>query len=188
MKYFKFKKENEFKKAFTLVETLVAISILSLSILGTFTAVQGGLQKSMYTKEQTTAFYLAQEAMEYIRNIRDQNAIKSINSISSGGGYTDWLTGLSANSSDPCYFGNVCAIDSPSNSVFFCGTTAGSCPVLKQDTQTSLFGYNFSWTDTHFKREITLQNVKAGKEFMATVNVSWDGKSFIVSQLFTNNR
>ena len=46
-------------KGFTLVETLVAISVLSLSIAGAFTAVQGGIQSSTVAKDQITAFYLA---------------------------------------------------------------------------------------------------------------------------------
>ena len=55
------------KQGFTLVESLVAISILSLSILATFTAVQGGLKSSNYVKDEIVAYYLTQEAIEYIK-------------------------------------------------------------------------------------------------------------------------
>src|SRR3989338_6292235 len=99
---------------FTLVETLVAISILSISITATFTAVQNGIQNSTIAKDQTTAFYLAQEAMEFIKNKRDENALNSIS-----GGPNQWLTGMSNAGGDPCYFGGggtsqkTCRIDSP---------------------------------------------------------------------------
>ncbi len=57
-------------KGFTLVETLVAISILSLSILAGFTAVQNSLKSSVTAKNQMIAFYLTQDAMEFIKNKR----------------------------------------------------------------------------------------------------------------------
>ncbi|HEY0220976.1 MAG TPA: prepilin-type N-terminal cleavage/methylation domain-containing protein, partial [Candidatus Paceibacterota bacterium] len=88
------------KKGFTLVESLVAISILSLSILSTFTVVSSSLKSSSLAKEQVIAFYLAQEAMEYIKNVRDNNALASLN-----GGANTWLTGLSSAQADPCWYG-----------------------------------------------------------------------------------
>src|SRR3989338_5395469 len=87
-------------KAFTLVETLVAIGILSLSITATFTAVQNGIQNSTIAKDQTAAFYLAQEAMEFIKNKRNENTLNSIS-----GGANNWLTGMSNLTGDPCWFG-----------------------------------------------------------------------------------
>src|SRR3989344_8733451 len=107
---------------FTLVETLVAISILTLSIAGAFTAVQSGIQSSTFAKDQTTAFYLAQEGMEFIKNKRDENALNSINEQPNP--VTNWLTGLSDDpDNDPCYFGSVCRVDvtvSSPNDVVYC--------------------------------------------------------------------
>jgi prepilin-type N-terminal cleavage/methylation domain-containing protein len=175
------------KSGFTLVETLVAISVLSLSILGAFTAVQSGLQKSIYVKDQISAFYLVQEAMEYIHNIRDKNALVA---MSSGGSPDDWLVGLANSASDPCYYGDgrVCKIDSPAGSISTCGAT-GSCPFLKQDAN-YLFGYT-SGTDTRFKREIQFERINLvdiKKEIMVTITVSWGSNTFQVKQLFMNNR
>src|SRR4051812_46204680 len=119
------------KKGFTLVETLVAVSILSLSIGAAFAAVQSGLQASSGAKDQVTAFYLAQEGMEYIKNVRDNNALNAIN-----GGSNTWLTGMAASSGDFCYFGKVCSIDSPLGTIANCGSASittsppNLCPVL----------------------------------------------------------
>src|SRR5882724_6625079 len=80
-KYMKKNSTYRFQKmdiGFTLVETMVAISILSLSILATFTAVQLGISKSLYAKDQITAFYLGQEAFEALQNVRDQNGLANI--------------------------------------------------------------------------------------------------------------
>jgi hypothetical protein len=168
----------------------VAIAVLSLSILGTFTAVQSGLQKSVYVKNQTVAFYLVQEAMEYIHNIRDENAIWSINEIMAGRTARDWLYGLSATGGEACYFGKVCSIDSALHAVADC---SGSCAVLNQNSGTSLFGYTSGggWSATHFKREIVFGHVAGSsdaREVWVTVTVTWDGNTFQVKQLFMNNR
>jgi prepilin-type N-terminal cleavage/methylation domain-containing protein len=177
-------------KGFTLVESLVAVSILSLSILSTFTAVQGGLQSSNYAKDQMVAYYLAQEAMEYIKNVRDQNALASL-----GGTPVNWLTGLSAQVSDPCYFGEVCTIDSYTNTISGaspCTTAFGSCPNLNQNSVTGLYGYTSgtNWSTTNFKREIKLTQNSVNTEITVTINISWTTKgvphTFQVSQLIFN--
>jgi prepilin-type N-terminal cleavage/methylation domain-containing protein len=68
-------KNKHNKKGFTLIETLVAISILMISITGPMVFAAQGLQASMYARDQITAFYLAQDAVETVRNIRDNYAL-----------------------------------------------------------------------------------------------------------------
>ncbi|HEY4509194.1 MAG TPA: type II secretion system protein [Candidatus Paceibacterota bacterium] len=173
---------------FTLVESLVAISILSLSIAATFTAVQNSIQNSTYAKDEITAFYLTQEAMEFIKNIRDENALHSISGQS-----TNWLASLSNVSSDPCYFGKTCVIDSPLKTVTACSGGFGSCPNLKEDSGTGLFGYTSggTWLTTNFKREIQFQQV-ASDEISVIIKISWTSrgipKSFQVTETLFNRQ
>lgn len=177
---------------FTLVETLVAVSILSLSILATFTAVQNGLHSSSVSRDEVTAFYLTQEAIEYIKNIRDENALNAIS-----GGSATWLTGLSEVSGDPCYFGKVCMIDAPLKNVMNCGSAAVTssppnlCPVLRQDVLTGLLGYTPSWAATKFKREIQFVSVNSD-EVRVVVSISWTDKnqtkSFQVNESLFNRQ
>ena len=164
----------KFTTGFTLVESLVAVSILMLSILATFTAAQNSIHSSILAKDQTTAFYLIQEAMEYIRNIRDENALQSISSVSSGGPIINWLTGLSNQASDPCYFGKTCRVDSPAKVATACSGDFGSCSVLNQDSTSGLFGYT-SGSATNFKREIQFQSLGAS-QIKVTILVSWTAK------------
>lgn len=173
---------------FTLVETLVAISILSLSILATFTAVQNGLQTSITAKDQIVAYYLAQEAMEYVKNIRDENALNSLD-----GSSVNWLTGLvvtSGGGSGPCDFGKTCTIDSALKVVTACSAGFGTCPNLRQDTSTGLYGYTSSWPASNYKREIQFTNVVSNYEVKVTINITWNtrgtSKTFQVSQLLFN--
>jgi len=151
-------------KGFTIVESLVAIAILVLVILGATSAIQTGISSYIFSKDQIIAFYLAQEGFEQIRNIRDENGLKN----------QDWLTGI-ANSLDPCEFGKVCAADPvPLGEplLFVCGDEPGSCPPLKQDPTSGLYGYGAGWTDTIFTREILLGSISA-KEISVQVTVSW---------------
>ncbi|MEK7184741.1 MAG: prepilin-type N-terminal cleavage/methylation domain-containing protein [Patescibacteria group bacterium] len=53
---------------FTIIETLVAITILMISIAGPLTIAQKGLTASIYARDQITASYLSQELMEKIKN------------------------------------------------------------------------------------------------------------------------
>lgn len=167
-------------KGFTLIESLVAISILSLSIAATFTAVQNGIQNSTIAKDQTTAFYLAQEAMEYIKNTRDENALYSIQNPDTP---RNWLYGISASAGDPCYFGKVCQIDSPLKTVASCGSAAitssppNLCGYINQDPTTSLYGYTVTWTPTRFKREVQLRQIVADTEVEVVISISWTNKA-----------
>ena len=159
------KKRISDSKGFTVLETLVAITILILAVTGTFTAAQTALSQAIFAKEQVVSFFLAQEAVEYIRNLRDSNALSGSN----------WLTGLASQSSDPCYFGKTCRVDATlgANAFTACSGGAGSCPILLQNTSGNfLYGYTTGWANSPFKREIQLQQINSN-EVLATVTVTF---------------
>lgn len=58
-------------QGFTILETLVAISILILAITAPLAIIAQALRSSYYARDQITAYYLAQEAVEFLRNKRD---------------------------------------------------------------------------------------------------------------------
>jgi prepilin-type N-terminal cleavage/methylation domain-containing protein len=64
-----------FKKGFTILETLVAISILVLALTAPMVIVSQALKSSYFSRDQITAYYLAQEAIEYLRNTRDNQGL-----------------------------------------------------------------------------------------------------------------
>ncbi len=82
-------KETSHKKGFTIIETLVAISILAIALTGPLSIISQALRNSFYARDQVTAFYLAQEAIEYLRNQRDNNALKDPPEAAD-----DWLAGV----------------------------------------------------------------------------------------------
>lgn len=158
---------------FTLVEVLVAVSILSIAILATFSAVSHSMRASNFTEDQITAYYLADEALEYIRNRRDSNAIAHISAFATGGS-VEWLSGIAQVASDPCFPGKVCYIDVPvatADAIKTCSSDATSCPSLLYDSTYGLYGYT-SGTATSYKRSITITPIN-NTEVSVTVLVSW---------------
>lgn len=155
------------QKGFTVLESIVAIFILSLSISGVFTAVQQSLSQAIFAKDEIRAYYLAQEAVEIIRNKRDINQIDRINNLAT----TNWLAGVSELSTDPCSFGKICRADVVPFSLTRCGDDWDSCPNLNYDSNSSLYTYA-SGSGTNFKREIQIESVSS-TEVSITVRVSW---------------
>lgn len=60
---------------FTLVETLVGLLIFSMSVVAMMSVLGSGLQDTTYAKQKIVAGYLAQEGIEYARNVRDTYAL-----------------------------------------------------------------------------------------------------------------
>lgn len=58
---------------FTLVETLVAIAVLMIAVAGPLSIANRALTSALYSRDQSIASNLAQESMEIIKNIRDNN-------------------------------------------------------------------------------------------------------------------
>lgn len=158
---------------FTLVEVLVAISILSIAILATFGAVSHSMKATNFTEDQVTAYYLADEALEYVRNRRDANAIAHINALATGGS-VEWLTGIAQVATDPCFPGKVCYINVPAataDGIKTCASDATSCPVLLYDGNYGLYGYT-SGSATPYKRSVEITTIN-NTEVSVTVTVSW---------------
>ena len=82
MKEFLKQKNN----GFTLVETLVAISIFTMSILGLMSILTQSISDTGYAKKKMVASYLAQEGIEYLRNQRDTSVLYNATSPAVGWG------------------------------------------------------------------------------------------------------
>ena len=160
-------------KGFTLIEGLAAIAILTSAIIAPMSIAQQGLRATFIARDQIIAFYLAQEAVEYLRVSRDSNKL-------SGGDWADWLDEIS-----DCQSPDHCLIDlfkqsgqywpsSESNQrIDVCG---GSPCNLIYDTALGLYGYNFAGTNsvaTRFVRDVIVTPLASGNEVQVTVTVSW---------------
>lgn len=137
-------------KGFTLVETLVAVTILSIAIVGPFFAVQTALIASYTARDQLVAASLAQEGIEYIRNARDNNFLAS----------RAWLYGLNSCRPGPC------VVDATQNTIG--GTVA---PLYLSST--NIYTQETTGTVTRFTRTVEIDDLSA-TEVRVTVTVSWN--------------
>jgi type II secretory pathway pseudopilin PulG len=81
--------DTRYKRAFTLVEALVALSILIVGIISGFILVTKALYDVTIIQDRLTASFLAQEGLELVRQIRDTNYFKTL-----GGNPTTWDNNL----------------------------------------------------------------------------------------------
>ena len=159
------KKKNflklKFTRGFTLIETFVAISIIMVAIVGPLLIVSRALSSSYYARDQIIAFYLAQDAVEFIRNKRDENKLNYINDSNK------WLDGL-----EVCKNVNGCHIDTQKETFH-----QGVSPVLKFNKVSGIYGYDdtgdTSFIDTFFKRTIKIKTFSSGDEAIISVDISW---------------
>lgn len=68
------KKTINKQKGFTLVETFVAIIVLTIAVLGPMTLLSRALQDARYIKDQVTATFLAEEGIELVMDYRNNNS------------------------------------------------------------------------------------------------------------------
>lgn len=151
-------------RAFTLIETLVAISLLTTAIIAPMALTAQSLGSAYYARDQVTAFYLAQEAIESLRAIRDSQILQ---------------IAKSADASSINLFGSIPLNNQP----FTVDTTKSdpadaisTCSDVCQPLQTNgtLYGYQNGWTDTNFTRTVTAAFIAGTQdEIRISVTVSW---------------
>lgn len=99
-----FKNLSHKKSGFTVLETLFALVIFSISLVTLMTIAGRGLSATTSSYELLVANYLNQESIETVRYVRDTNFITIPTPVS-------WLSGL-----DNCIATNPCELVFPSTS------------------------------------------------------------------------
>lgn len=171
---------------FTLIETLVAVLLLATALAGPLTIASKSLTAALIAKDQIVAYYLAQDAVEYVRFIRDTNRL-TFSSDSS-----KWLSGLDGTANGHTNGGGAgpncisadnsasCIIDSINDTGSIC---SGTCAALQYNTT-----YNYYRTDgtvqPAFTRTVKIQlpeptsgNVN---EATLTVTVTWSDTAGVI--------
>jgi prepilin-type N-terminal cleavage/methylation domain-containing protein len=158
-------------KGFTLVESMIAISVLALFIGAVSLTISRSINTLSYAKEEVIATYLSQEAVEIIKNQKNTNQLKSLNTPG-----IDWLEGIAENGSDPCSQNHTCMVDATSPGsppVFLYRCNGGTCPNLKQDASTFIYNYSGS-IDTNFNRSVEIEKESPfSTEVNIVVTVTW---------------
>jgi prepilin-type N-terminal cleavage/methylation domain-containing protein len=81
------------QRAFTLLEVIVAIFVVSVGVGGVFAFLQNTVLLGPSLDNQLIASYLAQEGVEIVRNIRDTNYIRIV--AGEGGSWDEGLANCS---------------------------------------------------------------------------------------------
>ena len=159
-------------KGFTIIETLVAIAILMISIAGPLTIAHKGLLAATYAHDTVTASYLAQDATEYVKNVRDNNILLRSN-LTNG-----WLYGMTN-----CLYSTPCSVNTlsgtPTTPTGISSCSGSSC--LLSVSSNGYKPFSSGEVPTQFTRffylgdsQNNLTNVNNPNETKLTVIVSWN--------------
>lgn len=166
------------QKGFTILETMVAITILIMAVTVPIGIAARGLQSSFYVKDRIIATGLAQEAFEILRSRRDDDALTG-----GGGPGVEWYTPIPGY----CNIGsNGCDVDVRAGGYIECDTPT-AC-VLKYDPNAITSSRRGLYTHqtgvgivaSPFTRVITLdhETTNSTDEIRVTVTVSWQSGLF----------
>jgi prepilin-type N-terminal cleavage/methylation domain-containing protein len=114
---------------FTLIETMVAITIVTLSIAGPLYTASRAIVAAENARDQLIASYLAQEGIEYVRMMRDDEYLAAYQTGGAGVSSTAWNNFLNDQSPPDtfsilqCRAPKVCALDPVQGS----GSPLASC-------------------------------------------------------------
>jgi prepilin-type N-terminal cleavage/methylation domain-containing protein len=191
-------KRSQKNKGFTLLETLIAIAILTVALGGAFGIAQKSLMTSNLSRTQTAAFFLAAEGLEMVRDLRDNIALYNNAHASAP---IDWLLPIK-NACGGSYSGCSFDIDPGSQGLSISSggsivdTTAiksncgAGCQLKVVGSAPSYMTSNSAaGTNSNFSRKIEITEVNpAGphKEAVAKVTITWGSQSFVLTETFSN--
>jgi len=138
------------KKSFTIIEALVAITIFTLGIIFLGVAISQNYSLAGQATERFVAIYLAQEGLEIVKNLRNENWLNQ----------RTWNYNLNQGDYEADYNDNSLSNYSNRN--------------LRIDTSTGFYNYD-TGTPTPFKRKISI-SYPAQDQIKVTVTVYWPKK------------
>jgi prepilin-type N-terminal cleavage/methylation domain-containing protein len=176
---------------FSLVEMLVAVSVLLIVIVGPMTVTSRAAKSSSFATEQAVAFFLAQEGLEITQKVRDDlllqyfagtiaNPWATFTNTGGGGTYRDCYAVINANG---------CGLDWSRinvrllSSVVSCATLSDCLLKYRAASDRSKYTYSTNGTvvDTPFTRRIVL-TIVGGNSVEVKSIVTWRTGSIAAEQ------
>ena len=174
------------ERGFTIVETLVAIAIILIAIIGPFTTIERALIASYIARDELIGNSLAQEGVEYVQGVRDDDYLYDSHtgaSVTFLGGLNGMPNGIHV--TRDC-FNNTCTVDPlyAAAPVTVCPTSS-TCPPLNLSAQGNYTQVN-TGVPSRFTRSINLCYMEysggnstcnpagpVSNEVQLTVTVTW---------------
>jgi Tfp pilus assembly protein PilV len=156
---------------------MVAITILTISIIAPMALTVQSLESAYYARDEITAENLAQEGIEAVRSIRDGNIL-----LSAEGTPTSLFNGIIRTGRTSDTF-TIDAHTIPATVANY--GCSPNCPALQ--TNGTLYGYGTGWTNTQFTRTITvivLSSASDGtpQELRVASSIVWKTGSYATHQ------
>ena len=176
------KPTRSFSAGFTLLETLVALLILVSAMLGPVALGTRSVVAISSSRNQITAVFLAQDAIEFIRARKVTNSLQN----------QPWLTGLGGSAGQSlCFNSGGCFIDTANGAVMLAGACGGVSPpsdcYVKRNTATGAYTHDTADPATPFIRRVYMTRRCPGpspscpqrerKEANVRVEVEWQERS-----------
>jgi type II secretory pathway pseudopilin PulG len=147
------------KRGFTLIEALIAISILIIGIVSSFILVTRALYNTNIIQDRLTASFLAQEGLELVRQIRDSNYLNKIN-----GGSINWDNNLAPGTYRISFENGLEKIQSPNEAQLYFHDDSGLFNYISSDGKL-----------TSFSRKINIEQISSD-ELKITTIINWQTK------------
>jgi prepilin-type N-terminal cleavage/methylation domain-containing protein len=157
-------------KAFTLIETMVSLMMISVALLGIYAAIAKYTQQTKQVKENYIASLLGQEGIEIIRNLRDTNWIT--------GGRAAFSTGLISSNCNVDGTGGW-RVDYLATSTADLVSNTAPVPYLYTNDTNGFYNYT-SGTVTPYKRQICV--VEDGDILHVSVVIYWTSHSTTIKE------
>jgi len=170
-------KQKNKTNGFTLVETLVALFIFSLAVLTVMAVLSQGIKSTSYVKNKVVAEYLAQEGIEYFRNMRDTYSLysegkdkkeetkeeteKEEATESKNMGWNSFLQKLKTSGCENgCYFGNDVKefFGNQITTTWIDSCSAELCPRFRFNQETGVYGY-IEGEESIFSRKMIINQI-----------------------------
>lgn len=160
------------RRGFTLIESLIAVTVLTLAVIGPISLASMGLGSSSLAKDQLRASFFAQEGLEIVRSARDEAR-----------GETDWKGDSTTGWFAKCSGVSGCDVRpeaiSIGDRIASCSSSGSVCSAIYFCPDSAIYGKvascSGSMEETQFTRVIKT-TIPAGStnEVVVTSTVTWD--------------
>ncbi len=170
-------------RGFTLIETMVAVTIITIAVAGPMLVASRSIVAAQIARSQLTANYLAQEGIEYVRAMRDNEYLATLDSTTA---WDNFIAGI-----EPyCLTPKNCMLDPVSSPMGYgigssVETYVGNAPLYLTNsgyTQQNLSGS----APTVFTRTIQVLRISNNDERI-TSKVSWNFHGTLYSVTVTSH-